>query len=70
MIGARKFIYDLWGDTVNLASRMESHGLVDEIQVSEEVYEALRDDYLLQSRGEITVKGKGEMKVWILNSKR
>ena len=70
VIGARKFIYDLWGDTVNLASRMESHGLVDEIQVSEEVYEALRDDYLLQSRGEITVKGKGEMKVWILNSKR
>ena len=70
VIGARKFTYDLWGDTVNLASRMESHGVVDEIQISEAVYEKLKDDYVIESRGEIVVKGKGEMRVWILSSRK
>ena len=70
VIGARKFIYDLWGDTVNLASRMESHGVVDEIQVSETVYEKLKDDYRLDPRGEIPVKGKGDMTVWILRGRQ
>ena len=66
VIGSRKFIYDLWGDTVNLASRMESHGVVDEIQVSQAVYDHLKDSFELEARGEILVKGKGDTPVYFL----
>ena len=66
VIGSRKFIYDLWGDTVNMASRMESHGVVDEIQVSHTVYEQLKHSFSLEARGEILVKGKGETRVYLL----
>ena len=66
VIGQRKFIYDLWGDTVNVASRMESSGVVGRIQVTQAVYEALRDDCDFEPRGEITVKGKGELPVYLL----
>lgn len=70
VIGLKKFIYDLWGDTVNLASRMESHGLPDAIQVTETTYEQLKDRYLFESRGEIEVKGKGTMRTYLLLGKR
>jgi class 3 adenylate cyclase len=66
IIGSRKFIYDLWGDTVNLASRMESHGLPDAIQVTRPVFEKMRKDYNFEERGSIDVKGKGATETWIL----
>ncbi|HEX5609653.1 MAG TPA: adenylate/guanylate cyclase domain-containing protein [Solirubrobacterales bacterium] len=67
VIGRAKFSYDLWGDTVNTASRMESHGEPGAIQVTERAYEALRDGYELRRRGTIEVKGKGPMATyWLL----
>ncbi|HHP7244677.1 MAG TPA: adenylate/guanylate cyclase domain-containing protein [Elainellaceae cyanobacterium] len=66
VIGTRKFIYDLWGDTVNTASRMESQGIVGQIQVTDETYERLRDRYEFQKRGTIDIKGKDEMVTYIL----
>ena len=66
VIGTKKFIYDLWGDAVNTASRMESHGIAGSIQVSTSTYERLRDKYLFQERGKIQVKGKGEMMTYLL----
>jgi class 3 adenylate cyclase len=66
VIGKKKFSYDLWGDTVNTASRMESHGEADKIQVSEEVFEILKRKFTFEKRGEIEVKGKGMMRTWFL----
>jgi class 3 adenylate cyclase len=66
VIGVTKFIYDVWGDTVNTASRMESHGLPDHIQVTEQVYERLRDRYVFEKRGLVEVKGKGPMTTYFL----
>lgn len=66
VIGRRKFIYDLWGDTVNTASRMESSGLPGRIQVTTATYERLRDRYRFEERGEIEVKGKGRLKAYLL----
>jgi adenylate cyclase len=66
VIGRAKFIYDLWGDTVNTASRMESHALPGTIQVSQRAYEHLRDRYELRPRGTIEVKGKGPMTTYLL----
>jgi adenylate cyclase len=70
VIGLKRFIYDLWGDTVNIASRMESHGLPGGIQVSEVTYKCLKEQYLFQKRGVIEVKGKGEMTTYLLISKQ
>jgi class 3 adenylate cyclase len=70
VIGTKKFIYDLWGDTVNTASRMESHGAIGEIQVTEATYELLKDKYQFEERGAIAVKGKGEMPVYLLKGKK
>ena len=70
VIGIKKFIYDLWGDTVNIASRMESHGLSWRIQVSETTYKLLEHKYLFNERGLINVKGKGGMKTYLLIGKR
>ena len=67
IIGYKKFSYDLWGDTVNVASRMEAFGLPGKIQVTEEVYQQLKHQYLFEKRGTISVKGKGEMAVYFLN---
>lgn len=69
VIGFKKFIYDLWGDTVNTASRMESHGVAGEIQVTETVYQRLKKRYELVERGEVEVKGKGTMRVYLLSRK-
>jgi class 3 adenylate cyclase len=70
VIGLRKFIYDLWGDTVNTASRMESHGLPGGIQVTERTFQRLCDRYLFEERGTVPVKGKGEMRTWLLVGRR
>ena len=66
VIGKSKYIYDLWGDTVNLASRMESGGLPDSIQVTRPVYEKLKGLFVFEARGEIEVKGKGNVEAWLL----
>lgn len=66
VIGRHKFIYDLWGDTVNTASRMESHGVVGRIQVTEATYRRLSDKYRFEDRGEIEVKGKGRLRTYLL----
>jgi len=70
VIGRAKFSYDLWGDTVNTASRMESHGIPGAIQVTERTYEHLRDRYELRRRGTIEVKGKGPMTTYLLLRRR
>ena len=64
VIGRKKFIYDLWGDAVNTASRMESHGQSGIIQITRATYELARDDFMCEPRGTVNVKGKGEMEVW------
>jgi guanylate cyclase len=66
VIGKRKFSYDLWGDTVNTAARMESHGIPDAIQVTEDVYETLRDRFSFTPRGPVQIRGKGEMTTYLL----
>ncbi len=70
VIGLQKFSYDLWGNTVNIASRMESHGLPGKIQVTEETYNRLRDQFILEKRGEISVKGRGVMTTYLLIGNR
>jgi adenylate cyclase len=70
VIGLKKFIYDLWGDTVNLASRMESNGLPGRIQVSEASWARLRDHYDFEPRGEITVKGIGSVRAYLLAARK
>jgi class 3 adenylate cyclase len=67
VIGKTKFIYDLWGDTVNLASRMESTGVPGQIQVTESVHDRLKNNFELESRGTVPVKGKGEIETWLLH---
>lgn len=69
VIGKRKFIYDLWGDTVNIASRMESHGIVDEIQVSSQTAELIKEDFVVKPRGDIVIKGRGLMPVFLVAGK-
>ena len=64
VIGRKKFIYDLWGDTVNTASRMESHGSGGLIQITDATHALIKDDFVCEPRGIINVKGKGEMQVW------
>ena len=66
VIGKSKYIYDLWGDTVNLASRMESGGIPDSIQVTRPVYDKLKDLFAFEPRGMIEVKGKGSVEAWLL----
>ncbi|HEY9810775.1 MAG TPA: adenylate/guanylate cyclase domain-containing protein [Halomicronema sp.] len=66
VIGIKKFIYDLWGDTVNTASRMESHGSPGRIHVSDTTHRLLRHKYIFEKRGIIQVKGKGDMRTYFL----
>lgn len=70
VIGADKFSYDVWGETVNLASRLESHGLPDEVQVSSAVRAALGDHFVFEPRGSIEVKGVGLVETWLLKEER
>jgi class 3 adenylate cyclase len=68
VIGRRKFSYDLWGDTVNMASRMEANGLPNRIQVTERVWRAARHRYRFSARPEVPVKGKGIITAYLLES--
>ena len=70
IVGTTKFLYDTWGDTVNTAARMQSHGIPGEIQVTEPAFRRLRKDYVFHTRGEIEVKGKGPMQVYLLKGKK
>ena len=70
VIGQQKFAYDLWGDAVNTASRMESHGVPERTQVSEAAYQRLKQNYVCQKRGTIDVKGKNEMTTYFLTARR
>ena len=70
VVGTRKFFYDVWGDAVNVAARMETTGSAGRIQVSHDVYERLRDEFVLEPRGEIEVKGKGKMSTWFLLARK
>jgi len=70
VIGKKKFIYDLWGDTVNIASRMESHGQEGRIQVSQSTYNLINDKFNFEDRGKIEVKGKGLIHTYFLLSKK
>ena len=70
VIGRKKFSYDVWGDPVNVASRMESHGEPGRIQISRATYDLIRDDFLFEPRGVISIKGKGEMETWYLVGRR
>lgn len=68
VIGRRKFVYDVWGDAVNIASRMESHGLGNAVQITQATYELIKDKFVCEPRGSVNVKGKGEMDVWLVTS--
>ena len=64
VIGRKKFSYDLWGDAVNTASRMESHGMGGTIQITRATHDLIKDEFVCEPRGTINVKGKGEMEIW------
>jgi class 3 adenylate cyclase len=66
VIGHRKFQYDLWGDAVNTASRMESSGTAGKIQITRETFELIQDEFTCEPRGKVMVKGKGELETWYL----
>ena len=66
VIGRKRFLYDLWGDAVNMASRMESQGTRGQIQVTRETYELLKDEFELEPRGMVAIKGKGDVETWYL----
>ena len=66
VIGQKKFAYNLWGDTVNTASRMESQGTPGKIQITQSTYELIKDDFHCEFHGTVSVKGKGEMETWFL----
>jgi adenylate cyclase len=70
VVGARRFFYDVWGDAVNVASRMESTDIEGRIQLPQNVFERLRDGFVLEERGEIAIKGKGVMRTWWLVGRR
>jgi guanylate cyclase len=66
VLGHKKFAYDVWGDTVNTASRMESHGMPEKIQITQATYDLLKNDFICESNGPVIVKGKGQMETWFL----
>jgi adenylate cyclase len=70
VIGRKRFLYDLWGDAVNTASRMESQGTPGRIQITRATYELIADEFECEPRGTIAVKGKGEMEVWYVLGRR
>jgi class 3 adenylate cyclase len=69
VIGKTRFIYDLWGDTVNIAARMESQGVSGGIQISEATRALLPPDFVCEDRGEIPVKGQGPMRVFLVKGR-
>jgi adenylate cyclase len=69
IVGIKKFQYDIWGDTVNTANRMESNGAAGKVNISQASYKILKEDsdYTFESRGELEVKGKGKMQMWFIS---
>jgi guanylate cyclase len=70
VIGRKRFLYDLWGDAVNTASRMESQGTPDRIQITSATHELIKDEFVCEPRGTVSVKGKGDMETWYLVGRR
>lgn len=70
VIGRKRFLYDLWGDAVNVASRMESQGTAGRVQITRETYELVKDEFVCEQRGTVSVKGKGDMATWYLERRR
>jgi guanylate cyclase len=70
IIGVRKFHYDVWGDSVNIASRMESQGTPGKIQVTRGTYELIKDEFICEPHGSIEVKGRGPMETWFLEGRK
>lgn len=66
VVGTKKFFYDVWGDAVNVAARMETTGVAGRIHVSPETFERLHEGFELERRGEVDIKGKGKMQTWFL----
>ncbi|MBI5301016.1 MAG: adenylate/guanylate cyclase domain-containing protein [Chloroflexi bacterium] len=66
VIGRKKFAFELFGDTVNTANRMQSHGVPGKIQITRATYELLKDEFICEPRGKVMIKGKGEMETWFL----
>jgi adenylate cyclase len=66
IIGKSKYQFDLWGDTVNIASRMEAHGETGKLHISNQTYELVKNEFKCIHRGNINIKGKGEMKTWFI----
>ncbi len=70
VIGRKKFVYDVWGDTVNVASRMESHGTAGKIQITQATQELIKESFLCEPQGTVNIKGKGDMPVWFVLGKK
>jgi guanylate cyclase len=70
VIGRKRFLYDLWGDAVNTAGRMQTEGTPGRIQITRATYELLKDEFVCEPRGTVPVKGKGDMETWYLVGKR
>jgi class 3 adenylate cyclase len=70
VIGRKRFLYDLWRDAVNTASRMESHGTTGRIQITRATKELIEDEFVCEPRGIVPVKGKGEMETWYVVRRR
>jgi len=70
VIGAKKFSYDLWGATVNLASRMEAYGVAGSIQTTAATFERLKNRYQFEERGEVSIKSLGNMKTYLLTQRK
>jgi len=69
VIGRKKFLYDLWGDTVHTASRMESSGIPGKIQVTESTYNLIRENFICEERGVIDIKGKGNLRTYFIEGR-
>jgi adenylate cyclase len=70
VIGTHKFVYDIWGDAVNIASRMESHGMPNRIQISAATHWHIHERFRLEPHGTVDIKGKGPMETFILLGRR
>ena len=70
VVGQKKFQFDIWGDTVNIASRMESHGDIEQVNISEVTYDLIKDSFDFVQRSAIPVKGKGDMQMYFVTEKK
>ncbi len=68
VVGRKKFQYDVWGDAVNIASRMESHSVPGKIYIIEATRRLIKDEFICEHRGAVRIKGKGEMETWFLTA--